>query len=283
MLHYTNIKKAFLVIGLLIMTSFVFVGCSNKTEVLNVDNFDDLKDVEEVKQVEIESEIEMINIDEDFELPILCIHHVGKAPSHLSKSARDWYISIEKFESILKYLKEEGYVTLFASELYEYIEQGKLPNNAIVLTFDDGAVDFYDNVYPLLQKYDMKAVMHLMSGVKSSAWLNVEQIQEMNKSNVVEFQSHTQYHEYLTRISDEDVRRELENSKKQIEKITEKSVIAIGYPFGLYDDRIIRIAKDVGYKMGFTIDRKLDQKMSELFKLHRIIVMEYTDIEKVIH
>jgi len=223
-----------------------------------------------------------VQIEEEFYLPILCFHHVGESAKGASQEVRDWYISKEKFESILIYLQENNYNTLFASDLLHSMEEGKLPENSILLTFDDGSKTFYTNVYPLLKKYNMKAVMHIMSGVKGKFWLNTEEIQEMQKSGFVEFQSHTEYHAYLTRISDTEIKRELERSKKALEEITGKPVEFIAYPFGLYDERVMRIAKEVGYKGGFTIKRKHTQKRGEPLQLHRTIIMESMDIEDIL-
>ncbi|MFH0857184.1 MAG: polysaccharide deacetylase family protein [Candidatus Magasanikbacteria bacterium] len=229
-----------------------------------------------------EEKMNFVQIEEEFYLPILCFHHVGESPRGASEETKNWYVSKNKFESILEYLQEKNYNTLFASDLLQYMEEEKLPENSILLTFDDGSKTFYTNVYPLLKKYNMKAVMHIMSGVKGNLWLSTEEIQEMEKSGLVEFQSHTEYHAYLTRISDTEIKRELERSKKILEEITQKPVEFIAYPFGLYDERVMRIAKEVGYKGGFTIKRKHTQKKNDPMQLHRTIIMESMDIADIL-
>ena len=268
-----RIKKQYF---LLIICLVFFTGCHNRP----VDEPSINTDVEETTLITQENSY--ISIGEEFHLPILAFHHIANAPAGARANTRQWYISTERFEEILKLLQEQEYTVLFATEAVTLIKEGHLSEKPVIITFDDGAVDFYTNAYPLLKKYNIKATVHLMSGVKSKAWLNETQIKEMNGSGVVEFQSHTQYHEYLTRVDKEDVRRELGNSKKQIEKLTGDPVTVIAYPFGLYNDEVIEVARELGYEAGFTIDRKTNQKIDNLFQLHRVIITEQTNVEKII-
>jgi len=276
---------------------FVFVialsGCSKTQKestphVENGESFDSVfTEVAPDKSALLDKDISVsenfIYFDEDFFLPILCLHHVGPAPSHLSKSARDWYISEKKFEEILLYLKENNYKTIFESEALDYIEEGRLPKNAVILSFDDGAIDFYNRAYPLLQKYNMKASMHIMTGVKGKNWMSKEQIKELSDSGLVEFGSHGKYHEYLTRVNDVTLEEELRHSKDFLQEVTGKNVDFIAYPFGLYDEGVIKKAKELGYRGAFTIKRTSNQKRSTPFELHRTIILEYTDIERIMN
>ncbi len=65
----------------------------------------------------------------------------------------------------MAYLQSHNYHTVFIKEVVEYVDQGiPLPENPIVLTFDDG---FYNN-YPgmaALEKYKMKAVLSTRGGL----------------------------------------------------------------------------------------------------------------------
>ena len=40
--------------------------------------------------------------------------------------------------------------------------QTQLPAKTVILTFDDGYRDFYDNVFPLLKKYQYKATIYII-------------------------------------------------------------------------------------------------------------------------
>ena len=70
--------------------------------------------------------------------------------------------SREVFETLLERLRRGGYRTVGLSELYEHMSgRRKLPGNSVVLTFDDGYLDNWVVVAPLLRKYGMKGVVYV--------------------------------------------------------------------------------------------------------------------------
>lgn len=255
-------------VGLLVFVLF-FSGCGNG------------KIDEDVQSVQIDNTV-YVEIGNEFELPILLFHHVGNAPEGLSADAYTWYVTDKKFEETLKLIQESGYKTLFMSEVLDYLEQGKMPEKATVLSFDDGAIDFYTNAFPLLEKYNMKASVNLMTGVRGEGWLNKEQIKELYESGLVEFGSHTRYHVYLTKILQEEAREELEKSKEMIEELLNTSAVVISYPFGLHNDEVIEIAKELGYKAGLTLHSGVVQNRDEIFEMRRIIITESKDVRKIL-
>ncbi|MCB9799002.1 polysaccharide deacetylase family protein [Candidatus Nomurabacteria bacterium] len=229
-----------------------------------------------------EPEIPLQEIGESFDLPIFAYHHIGSPPDNASESTKTWYVSLEDFEADMRYLKDNGYVPLFSVELIEYLGQEKLPQKAVMVTFDDGAIDFYENAWPILKKYEVKSIMHLQSHVHSKNWLSDDQIQELDQTDMVEFGSHTKYHAYLTRISAQEAEKEINESKERIENVLEKEIHTIAYPFGLYNEDVIELAKKAGYDMAFTIESGIGQQKNELYKLKRIIITGSKRVEDVL-
>ncbi|MBR3622573.1 MAG: polysaccharide deacetylase family protein, partial [Selenomonadaceae bacterium] len=69
-----------------------------------------------------------------------------------------------EFDKQMKYLKDNDYHTITPDELYASIEgREKLPENPVLITFDDGYADNYTNAYPILKKYDFKATIFVIS------------------------------------------------------------------------------------------------------------------------
>jgi peptidoglycan/xylan/chitin deacetylase (PgdA/CDA1 family) len=224
----------------------------------------------------------LVKIQEEFKLPILLYHHIGNPPVNTSKANKVWYVSTENFEKDLKIIQELGYEAIFLSELLEYIDSGYIKENLVVIDFDDGAIDFYDNAWPLLQKYNMKSSMNLMTGVGGKNYLNKDQIKELDATELVEFQSHTVYHEQLSRASVEKQKEVLTKSKNYIEELLEKEVEVIAYPNGLYSEEVKNIASEVGYKIGMTIKPGVIQDSQDLFELKRNIITNSSNIRKIL-
>ncbi|MGC8821498.1 MAG: polysaccharide deacetylase family protein [Desulfurella sp.] len=92
-----------------------------------------------------------------FSVPVLLYHHINYDNDVLS-------ISPEVFEEHLKYLKQEGYVSIDDEELAQYMIEGKKDwQKAVVITFDDGYLDTWVWAYPLLKKYGFKALLFLVT------------------------------------------------------------------------------------------------------------------------
>ncbi len=137
--------------------------------------------------------------DESISVPIIMYHSLS------DKASNDWILSPSQFESDLKYLSENNYNTVFVSDLIDYVYNGKpLPQNPILLTFDDGYFNNYTYAMPLLEKYNAKIELSII-GKHSDIWsefsgsedeinghLTWEQISELEQSGYVELANHTQ-------------------------------------------------------------------------------------------
>jgi len=92
-------------------------------------------------------------------LLILCYHGVSIDDEH------EWdptlYVSPELFEQRLRLLRDGGFNVLTLKEGLERLYNGTLPPKSVVITFDDGAFDFYHRARPLLKKYRFPATLYL--------------------------------------------------------------------------------------------------------------------------
>ncbi len=92
-----------------------------------------------------------------YSIPVLYYHHVEPADP----------ITPEVFEAQMKYLLSKGYNSISLSLLYEFISgRGTVPRKSFVLTFDDGFYCNYHYLLPILKKYNLKATVFVVSGVR---------------------------------------------------------------------------------------------------------------------
>ena len=90
---------------------------------------------------------------EGVDVPVAMYHHVLEEDSSL---LGDYVISRQELESDLQWLQKAGYTPVSPDQLIAYAAgEGELPQNPILLTFDDGYESFFANAYPLLQKYQI--------------------------------------------------------------------------------------------------------------------------------
>lgn len=89
-----------------------------------------------------------------------------------SESPAPGYTSRASFSSQLAYLKRH-YTVLSLSDIVRARRQGRaIAPNAVILTVDDGYVDFYSIAFPLLQESGLSATLFVSTGfINGDLWL----------------------------------------------------------------------------------------------------------------
>ena len=193
----------------------------------------------------------------------------------------DETVTPEEFERQLQYIKE-NYRVISLEEAIEYLQTdfGKI-SGSIVITFDDGYSDNYYNAYPLLKKHDFPATIFLISDFiknNGSKYLSSSQIHEM-KSNDISFGSHTVSHQILTRLTNEEIVREIRDSKDTLESRLDQKISSFAYPVGTradFDDAIMEIVKARKYTCACSNIYGMNGENADIFALKRIGI-ETTD------
>ena len=102
-------------------------------------------------------------------------------------------IFVDEFEEHIKWIKDKKTFKMEELKGLDY----KLPKNSILITFDDGYKNNYTLAFPILKKYNMKATIFLNTKFieKDETYLNWDEIREMYKSGLIDFQLHTHSHQ----------------------------------------------------------------------------------------
>ena len=107
-----------------------------------------------------------------------------------------WTVPVSRLREDLQWLADHGYTTLLPREI---LSGGALPHKSVLITFDDGYASNYELAYPLLQEYQAKAVISIVTDLIDQAvplFLNWDMCRDMEASGLVEIGSHThQLHE----------------------------------------------------------------------------------------
>ena len=182
----------------------------------------------------------------------------------------------EDFDRQMAYLVEHGFHTITPQELYAALAEGaELPENPVLITFDDGYEDNYKYAYPILKKHGLKATIFVITDFLDKSlpgYLSWGQAAEMEAGGLVTIESHTVTHGSLTELDDDAIRRELEQSKHEIEERLGKQVEFIAYPTGAYNLHIASLVKEAGYKGAFTVRYGNADRVSNLYAIERVPV-----------
>ncbi len=188
----------------------------------------------------------------------------------------------EDFDRQMRYLSDHGYHTITPDDLYDSLEgQKELPENPVLITFDDGYRDNYDNAYPILRKYGFKATIFVITSFLGTQpnYITWDQAREMD-ANGISIQSHTVDHKSMTDLTDDQLRYELVESKKKAEQELGHPVEFMAYPTGTYNLHIAQMVKEAGYKAAFTIKYGNVDKASNIYALERVPVFHTEDTNK---
>ena len=144
-------------------------------------------------------------------------------------------------------------------------------NKALTFSYDDG-VESDRKLVSIFNKYGMKCTFNLNSALMTpeSTWemngftvrrMPPEGLPELYKGH--EIAVHCTTHADLTKLSDEEVRREVLEDKSALEKLFGTQITGMAYPYGAYDDRIIGILRECGIKFSRTCEDSHDFKVPE--------------------
>ena len=127
----------------------------------------------------------------------------------------------------------------------------------------------------LLDRLCKQLVVNEFDGL-NNLMLTWDQIKEMSE-NGISFGAHTVNHPVLSRITVEEVEKEIRESKEVIEARIEKPVTAFAYPFGKkteYSNKIIEVLRKFGFKCSVTSEYGTNDFHTNLFELRRSLPWE---------
>ena len=188
---------------------------------------------------------------------ILVYHSINHDPLN------PFSVSPGDFEAQVRLLSQK-YNVISLQELVSRIQDGKeMPANAVAITLDDGFQDNYTFAYPILKKYNVPATIFVvvesleskaavgssLSGREPGRYLSWAQVREISQ-NGISFGSHSLTHPWLTQVPLAQARREIVQSKAQLEQFLGEPVHLFAYPGGRlcdFSQEIKEIVIESGY------------------------------------
>lgn len=232
-------------------------------------------------------------IPEKYSLPILMYHHVvpdGEVQNNMM-------VTVTQLEEDFAWLAEQGYTPILPRDLAQGIE---VPEKAVMITFDDGYRSNYTLAYPLLQKYQLKAVISTivyMQEIYTDEFLTWDMCREMTDSGFVEIGSHTYGLHNLggqggrfqaddangiqrrTNESDEEFQtRVLDDIQKSHDLLEEHlgQVCFFAYPYGLVEPDAQALVNDLFPVSVITFPEIADLRKGHTEMPRETITMEHT-------
>ena len=204
----------------------------------------------------------------------------------------DFLVTATVFREQMKYLAHGNYYTprlsdmLAGQALRPQIPQTR--KTPVILTFDDGYADNFENALPILQEFGFTAAVFpvLDLGRRFTWWndapalraplLTPQDIRSMEAAGI-EFGSHSVSHASLTHMSDSELADDLTRSREVLGSIVERPLPVLAYPFGEVDQRVKRAVQRTGYSAALAVNSGPLGIHADLFEIRRLPVANFAN------
>ncbi len=205
---------------------------------------------------------------------IVMLHHVSDQSCF--HTLEPYAIGNQSFVKLLDYIQFNNYRTLTFRDLIN----NKSIKKSVVITFDDCSRELLNFAIPELMKRNMKAVFFIPTNFIDAC--NQWDVQEgrdkvdlFTKQDIIdvslnpnfEIGSHSKSHTKLSQLAQDEVLKELKESKALLERLINKEIISFAHPFGDLPAKNTYLLEKAGYYFGCGIY----VKKSNNYSLRRFI------------
>ncbi len=185
------------------------------------------------------------------------------------------YVVREKdFRAQMKLLKDSGWRGVDVSDALLF------DPSSTAITFDDGCETDLLVAAPILHELNFRATFYVTAGfVGKSGYLSAGQLRELGSLGF-EIGCHSMTHAYLSDLDDSGLRREIIDSRKQLEQFIGSPVEHFSCPGGRYNQRAIAMVHNEGYRTLATSNSCTNSSDTNRFELGRIPVMRETTLHE---
>jgi glycosyltransferase involved in cell wall biosynthesis/peptidoglycan/xylan/chitin deacetylase (PgdA/CDA1 family)/2-polyprenyl-3-methyl-5-hydroxy-6-metoxy-1,4-benzoquinol methylase len=220
-------------------------------------------------------------------VPALMYHRVADTgPDRLAR----WRVTPAELQHQLRFLRRRGFRSISVDDWELARQGGSLPGRPILLTFDDGYLDFYETVWPIIERSGFSAHVFVVTDKvgQTSDWdvapaplMTWDHIAELASQGVT-FGSHLCSHTPVTHLNSRDLLGEAVRSRETLEQVLKRPIRTIAVPYGITDARMAPIAAWAGYTRLFLDDYGPSPLWRSPFWTSRIEVKGDYDIDKFV-
>jgi len=217
-------------------------------------------------------------------IPVLMYHRVGEANNGWE---RKYCISPQRFSTHMHTLARAGWRPVSIDAFFSWLDNRvELPEKSFLLTFDDGFLGVHEHAAPVLAALDWPATVFLVSQLigQRDTWceahnpsgvtyplMDAMHIREL-RAQGFSFHSHTRSHADLPALDDHALHDQLVGARDDLHSLLGEAADYLAYPYGHYDDRVLRAAQAAGYRAAFSVQPGFNRRDVDRFRLRRLDV-----------
>ena len=205
-------------------------------------------------------------------IPILLYHHIGSPAEDDDKYLS---ISTDAFRDQMGFLARNGYQTLTLDDLTRILtRQQEPPPNPIIITFDDGYRDQYENAVPVLQEHGFTATFFITTEFIETGldeFMTWDMLKELAQVGMrIESQSSSDVP--LAGLDQAAIMAEVRGAQAALTAQIGESPRFLAYPFGAYDEIVVDTLMSVGLAGALTTSGSKTHSFDQRYEWGRIPV-----------
>jgi peptidoglycan/xylan/chitin deacetylase (PgdA/CDA1 family) len=211
----------------------------------------------------------------DDAIRILFYHRVSDERDELA-------VRESRFRRQMELLAEDDFRVVDVSEAVRLLDTGEAPAaRTVALSFDDGFRDVAENALPVLAEYGFHATVFVATAVvdgrASFSWyeqqppvLGWDEIAALDREGTLRFEPHSLTHPNLLRLSEAAARKEISESKTELQERLGRDTTIFCYPAGVFSEREHRLVEEAGFAAAVSCDPGANTAVTDRFALRRI-------------
>ena len=251
------------------------LNCKNTIIVKNSEQYKALKSADKSKKY--------FKNEKNIKIPILLYHQTP-----IEKSERkDYYLctTAKQFEKQIVGLKDLGYTFITYDDLIKYNNNElALPEYVVLITFDDGYLNNYENAYPIAKKHNIPITIFVIDDcVGTTGYFSWEQAREMENSGLVSIHTHGKTHIPYGNESAEIVKNYITYAHSHLEEELGHPVNKVfAYPYGSCSDVSVKTLSDLGFIQNMLSEQYNTTETLDLTCLTRIYAKQNYNLESIL-
>lgn len=193
------------------------------------------------------------------------------------------FLQTKLLPSFLIFKDDQG-----AEQVIDFAGEESLPDNfdhvTKALPKRAKALQFFSNQFRRSnenRRNELREMISKWSGVadivrEQNRVLTIDEVLDLQSSPLISIGAHTLNHPVLASLSADEQRDEIGKSKRNIERILGEEAAYIAYPHGAYNidytDETVKLSRDVGFKLGFSVVNTKKRTANYRFEIPRYTV-----------
>lgn len=183
---------------------------------------------------------------------MLIYHHVASDTPRVSS------VTADELRGQLQYFKDNQFQVIGLDVLIQHLRQNTaIPQNAVVITFDDSYENNFTTAHPILREFGYPYTIFISPGSIDKGdgpLLNWQQVKQMSDEGVL-VANHAMWHEHMARPEPgeteqqwlERMKQSILAAEEKIEQVTGQRHQWLAYPYGEYSAALEQLVSELGF------------------------------------